>query len=193
MLRIAIQSKGRLNEQSMALLSELGIRVDDAKRKFLSKAANFPLEVLYMRDDDIPSVVSAGMAFADKAVIDLMNNVKYPYNISGAAQREALKLLDKDISNEVAAIRKERSRILKEIVRYGFVEKVYPSQGNFVLAKVSNPDALYAHLVGDGIIVRNRNKVKGCEGCLRITVGLADENDRLFKSLGEYEKSNIRR
>lgn len=62
MLRIAIQSKGRLNEQSMALLSELGIRVDDAKRKFLSKAANFPLEVLYMRDDDIPSVVSAGTA-----------------------------------------------------------------------------------------------------------------------------------
>jgi len=62
MLRIAIQSKGRLNEQSMELLSELGIKVDEAKRKFLSKAANFPLEVLYMRDDDIPQVVSAGTA-----------------------------------------------------------------------------------------------------------------------------------
>lgn len=62
MLRIAIQAKGRLNEESCALLQEIGIKVEEAKRKFLSKSANFPLEVLYMRDDDIPQVVSAGTA-----------------------------------------------------------------------------------------------------------------------------------
>lgn len=62
MLRIAIQSKGRLNEETTALLKEIGIKIDDAKRKFLSKSSNFPLEVLYMRDDDIPQVVSAGTA-----------------------------------------------------------------------------------------------------------------------------------
>ena len=62
MLRLAIQSKGRLNEESTALLQEIGISIDDSKRKFLSKSANFPLEVLYMRDDDIPQVVSAGTA-----------------------------------------------------------------------------------------------------------------------------------
>lgn len=62
MLRIAIQSKGRLNEDSLALFQEIGINVDDSKRKFLSKSANFPLEVLYMRDDDIPQVVSSGTA-----------------------------------------------------------------------------------------------------------------------------------
>lgn len=62
MLRIAIQSKGRLNEDSLALFQEIGISVDDSKRKFLSKSANFPLEVLYMRDDDIPQVVSSGTA-----------------------------------------------------------------------------------------------------------------------------------
>ena len=62
MLRIAIQTKGRLNEQSVALLREIGIDVDDAKRKFLSKASNFPIEVLYLRDDDIPQVVSNGTA-----------------------------------------------------------------------------------------------------------------------------------
>jgi ATP phosphoribosyltransferase len=62
MLRIAIQSKGRLNEDSTALLQELGINIDDAKRKFLSQSANFPLEVLYLRDDDIPQVVAAGTA-----------------------------------------------------------------------------------------------------------------------------------
>ncbi|MBQ1252854.1 MAG: ATP phosphoribosyltransferase [Alistipes sp.] len=62
MLRIAIQTKGRLNEQSIALLKEIGIDVDGAKRKFLSKAANFPIEVLYLRDDDIPQVVANGTA-----------------------------------------------------------------------------------------------------------------------------------
>lgn len=62
MLRLAIQSKGRLNEDCTSLLQEIGISVDDSKRKFLSKSANFPLEVLYMRDDDIPQVVSAGTA-----------------------------------------------------------------------------------------------------------------------------------
>ena len=62
MLRIAIQSKGRLNEESTALFQEIGIAVDDSKRKFLSQSANFPLEVLYMRDDDIPQVVASGTA-----------------------------------------------------------------------------------------------------------------------------------
>lgn len=62
MLRIAIQNKGRLNEQSVDLLHELGIDVDSAKRKFLSKATNFPIEVLYLRDDDIPQVVANGTA-----------------------------------------------------------------------------------------------------------------------------------
>lgn len=62
MIRIAIQSKGRLNEESLSLLEEIGIRVDDAKRKFLSKASNFPVDVLYMRDDDIPGIVANGTA-----------------------------------------------------------------------------------------------------------------------------------
>ena len=62
MIRLAIQSKGRLNEDSTALLREIGIDIDDAGRKFLSQAPNFPLELLYMRDDDIPQVVSSGTA-----------------------------------------------------------------------------------------------------------------------------------
>ena len=62
MIRLAIQSKGRLNEDSTALLREIGIDIDDSRRKFLSQAPNFPLELLYMRDDDIPQVVSSGTA-----------------------------------------------------------------------------------------------------------------------------------
>lgn len=62
MIRIAIQSKGRLNEDTVSLLESIGIEIDDSKRKFLSKSKNFPIEVLYMRDDDIPQLVSNGTA-----------------------------------------------------------------------------------------------------------------------------------
>lgn len=62
MLRIAIQSKGRLNEDSMALLSEAGIKVGTSKRTLLSAAKNFPLEILFLRDDDIPETVADGVA-----------------------------------------------------------------------------------------------------------------------------------
>ncbi|MBQ3812488.1 MAG: ATP phosphoribosyltransferase [Bacteroidales bacterium] len=62
MLRLAIQSKGRLSDETTELLNEIGIGLDDSHRKFLLQAPNFPLELLYMRDDDIPQVVSDGTA-----------------------------------------------------------------------------------------------------------------------------------
>ena len=62
MLKIALQSKGRLNEDSLDLLKSIGIDIDEPKRKFLSKAKNFNIEALYMRDDDIPQLVESGTA-----------------------------------------------------------------------------------------------------------------------------------
>ena len=65
--------------------------------------------------------------------------------------------------------------------------KVYPSQANFLLVKVTDADALYDLLVSRGVIVRNRNKVKGCAGCLRITIGLKEENDVMLDALKNYQ------
>ena len=62
MIRIAIQSKGRLNEQSVELLQDAGLDINDQKRKFLDRVNNFPVEILYLRDDDIPEVVADGSA-----------------------------------------------------------------------------------------------------------------------------------
>ncbi len=62
MLRIAIQAKGRLNEQSLGLLLEAGIAVAEGKRRLIARAEGFPLEVLFLRDDDIPQAVSMGVA-----------------------------------------------------------------------------------------------------------------------------------
>lgn len=81
MLRIAIQSKGRLNEESLSLLREIGIDFDDAKRKFLSQAPNFPMEVLYLRDDDIPGIVSSGTANLGIVGLNEVEEKGYPVEI----------------------------------------------------------------------------------------------------------------
>ncbi len=128
-----------------------------------------------------------GMAFANAYIIDLMNRVKYPYNISQATLDAALKALDEPVLARVAQIVVQRSRLSSALLRFPFVKKVWPSDANFLLVQVTDPDGLYQHLLRDGIIVRNRSRVSGCAGCLRFTVGTPSENDNLLKSLASYE------
>ena len=127
-----------------------------------------------------------GMAFADAYVIDLMNRVKYPYNISQATQELAFKALESSRDEEVAEIIAQRERLTSALPSFPFVKKVWPSDANFILVQTDDADALYAHLLKDGVIVRNRSRVPLCSGCLRITVGTPAENDRLLKSLQSY-------
>ena len=127
-----------------------------------------------------------GMAFADAYVIDLMNRVKYPYNISQATQELAFKALESSRDEEVAEIIAQRERLISALPSFPFVKKVWPSDANFLLVQTDDADALYAHLLKDGVIVRNRSRVPLCSGCLRITVGTPAENDRLLKSLQSY-------
>ncbi len=135
-----------------------------------------------------------GMAFAQPYTIRLMSMVKYPYNINESTQRLALEALEKPIDREVAEIVAQRIRLVHKFLRYTCIRRVFPSEANFLLVKVDDADALYSHLISDGIIVRNRTRVPGCKDCLRITVGLPEENDRLLKSLDRYEKeSHLRR
>ena len=134
-----------------------------------------------------------GLAISNPFIIKLMMMVKYPYNISEATQRLALEALDSPIDCQVEEIMAQRSRLASALPSFGCVRKVHPSDANFLLVEVDDADALYSHLIADGIIVRNRNSVRGCKGCLRITVGLPEENDKLLKSLEDYEKGDIRR
>ena len=134
-----------------------------------------------------------GMAFADAYIIRLMSMVKYPYNINQAALELVSKALREPVGDKIAEIVSERARVAAALPAYPFVRRVYPSDANFLLVQVDDADALYSHLLADGIIVRNRSRVKGCAGCLRITVGLSEENDKLLKSLEAYEKGDIHR
>ena len=133
-----------------------------------------------------------GLALADSRVVELMSQVKYPYNINVATMKIVSDLLTKGIDYEVEQINQQRAVVAEALEEFKFVERIYPSDANFLLVRVADADALYEHLIADGIIVRNRTRVKGCEGCLRITIGLKEENVKLIESLKRYEKSNIR-
>ena len=126
-----------------------------------------------------------GLAIADPAVIALMSKVKYPYNINVLAQEMALRKLDAAAKGaEVAGIVGQRFRLEKELAGCGEVKGVYPSDANFLLVKFDSPAEVYGRLLTGGVIVRDRSRVPGCEGCLRITVGTPAENDRLLRLFG---------
>lgn len=125
-----------------------------------------------------------GLAVADPAVISLMSKVKYPYNINVVAQKMALMKLDEAAKDKaVAEIVGQRFRLEKELRKCPEVKGIYSSDANFLLVRFDNPDEVYGRLLAGGVIVRNRSKVPGCEGCLRITVGTPAENGRLLRLL----------
>lgn len=126
-----------------------------------------------------------GMAFASSVVIDILNKVKAPYNISQSTQDLALAALQNvDQVNEWIKITvAERALLGDQLRELDMVKKVYPSDANFILAEVEDALGTYNALVEQGIIIRDRSKVTLCEGCLRITVGTPKENELLLSAL----------
>ncbi|MDO4511682.1 MAG: histidinol-phosphate transaminase [Bacteroidales bacterium] len=132
--------------------------------------------------------VRLGMAFASEAIIGLFNKVKYPYNVNMLTQQFALDHLAKldDIKAWVDTLLSERTRLINSLDALPQVETTFPTDANFVLARVVDADDIYKHLQAQGIIVRNRNKVEKCLGCLRITVGTPEENDAVINGISNY-------
>lgn len=131
------------------------------------------------------AAVRLGMAFASPEVIQLFNKVKYPYNINQLTQEYVMSELDNmKAKNEwVDIIVKQRERLSTELEKLNFVKKIYHSDSNFLLVKISDPINIYERLVEKGIIVRDRHSVSLCEGCLRITIGTEQENKTLIEAL----------
>jgi histidinol-phosphate aminotransferase len=129
-----------------------------------------------------------GMNFASTDIIDVLNKIKPPYNINQATQELALKALDhlEDVNTMIKDTVSEREALVKSLVQLPQVEKVFPSDANFVLAKIQSATAVYNYLKDKGIIVRNRSNVILCEDCLRITVGTPSENEQLIQALKSY-------
>ena len=124
-----------------------------------------------------------GLAIADKRIIRLFSMIKYPYNISKAAMEVAMERLNIPSRNQVEEIISQRRRLEKELPQTGIVRKVWPSEANFLLVRFDKPQKVYKELIEHGVIVRNRDSAPLCKGCLRITVGTKEENDKLLEIL----------
>jgi len=131
------------------------------------------------------AALRVGIAMASEEIISVMNKIKPPYNINQASQELALQALNEveQVNDMIKEIVKEREILAEALVNLSPVEQVYPSDANFLLVKVNDPVAIYKKLLGRGIVVRDRSRVELCEGCLRITIGTAEENQTLLYAL----------
>jgi histidinol-phosphate aminotransferase len=131
--------------------------------------------------------IRLGMSFAAPALIAAMNKLKLPYNVSELTQRYALERLREPerMKGDVQELRTERERLVRELQSLPGITRVFPSGGNFLLVRMFEPRAVFERLQSRGLIVRDRSKERGCEGCLRITVGTSDENVALRDALRE--------
>ena len=134
------------------------------------------------------AAVRLGMAFAAPEIVTVLNKVKYPYNMNQLTQDYALQMIENagDVDEWVKSLLLERSRLQHLLLTAPCVEKVYPSDANFLLVKVSDANAIYGYLVENGVIVRNRHTLSLCGNCLRITVGTPLENDTFVYALKNY-------
>ncbi len=131
------------------------------------------------------AAIRLGMAFASREIIDLFNKVKYPYNVNLLTQQQALEALGDTAQVEqwVNTLLRERAQLMKAFTELPICEKVFPADANFFLARVTDAQKIYDYLVEQGIIVRNRTRVKLCKDCLRITIGSKSENSELLAAL----------
>lgn len=126
-----------------------------------------------------------GMGFASSSIIQILNNIKPPYNINTLTQNKASKALDnfEEKNKQVDVILSERTLLIDELNTISAIKHIYPSDANFLLVKIDNASHIYNKLVTQSIIVRNRSNVALCENCLRITVGRPEENKTLLAAI----------
>lgn len=129
-----------------------------------------------------------GMAFASKEIVAFLNKVKPPYNISQPVQDLVIKALDEigGVNDMIRILVASRNQLAIALSEAGEVMHVYPSDANFLLVKFKDAKAMYAYLLGKGIVLRDRSNVLLCDQCLRITVGTEEENLKLLTAINEF-------
>ena len=133
--------------------------------------------------------IRLGMAFASPEIIKILDKIKYPYNVNGVTQEIALQVLGSvhRKNKMVNEILQQREVLRNELVKLPMVEKIFPSDANFLLVRVSSARNIYRYLMDHQIIVRDRSNALHCENCLRITVGTPEENVKLIEALKNYK------
>lgn len=133
--------------------------------------------------------IRLGICYASEEIIAILNKIKPPYNVNELSQQKALeRLLNyNEVENEVSSIRVEKDALSKALLEVNYILEIYPSDANFLLAKVDDALKRYNELLAKGIVVRNRSKQPLCESTLRFTIGTPEENIKLVRTLRELE------
>jgi len=129
--------------------------------------------------------IRLGICYASAEIISILNKIKPPYNVNELTQKRALERLSEPekIKSEIASIIEQREELLKVLVDIKFVEKIYPTEANFILIKVDDANKRYNELIAKGIVIRNRTTQPLCDNCLRLTIGTEIENTKLIEAL----------
>ncbi|PRX50616.1 histidinol-phosphate transaminase [Salegentibacter salegens] len=158
-----------------------------AKDSWLKKLQDFPNLVVTQTLSKAFGMagIRLGICYASVEIIEILNKIKPPYNINELTQVRALdRVLRKgEVDTEVSDLLKERTLLSEALVEVKFIEKIYPSDANFILVKVDDANKRYDQLLEKGIVIRNRTTQPLCENTLRFTVGTGEENEKLLKAL----------
>ncbi|MEQ3690525.1 MAG: histidinol-phosphate transaminase [Flavobacterium sp.] len=128
-----------------------------------------------------------GILYASKDILNVLNKIKPPYNMNISSQENAIrKLLQGTLKPQLKKILLERKKLKNALLNYSFIEKIYPTDANFILIKVDDANKRYQQFLDNGIVVRNRSNQPLCENCLRITVGTKEENLNLIETLKSF-------
>lgn len=128
-----------------------------------------------------------GVGIMDSDLVQILNKIKPPYNISTANQDAALLRLENldDVKRSIDAIRQERARIELLLLEMDIVDRIFPSQANFLLVRFQNSRKVLAQLLAEGIVVRDRSTHTHCNDCIRISIGTRMENELLIDCLSQ--------
>ncbi|MBF8294282.1 MAG: Histidinol-phosphate aminotransferase [Bacteroidetes bacterium] len=136
------------------------------------------------------AAIRLGYALAHPLIVSYLMKAKAPYNINALTSMEALKALERadHVQQSVASTIAERKRLFRELERVACVQRVFPSDANFLLVHVTDARALHQRLAQRGVIVRDRSSEPKLANCIRISVGTPGQNDTLLTALKEFDK-----
>lgn len=174
------------NFKGLVLLDEAYIDFSE-KESWLAEISDYPNLVISQTFSKAFGMAGLrlGILYASPVIISILNKIKPPYNINVLTQKTVLEQLEKKttIDDKINLLKEERVKLLKQLLEVDFVEKVYPTDANFVLIKVDDANKRYLQLLEKGVVVRNRTSQVLCTNCLRITIGTPEENTQLITIL----------
>jgi histidinol-phosphate aminotransferase len=156
------------------------------KESWLSQLHRFPNLVITQTLSKAYGMAGlrVGILYASTEIISILNKIKPPYNINTLSQEKAImQLKQNDLAVQLGKIIQERENLIKSLAEISFVEKIFPTDANFILIKVDNAEKRYNQLIQKGIVLRNRSNQALCENCIRITIGTSKENEKLIENL----------